>query len=274
MRWSKIKNIIILLLAMVNVFLLAMVGMRSWRTQRAEQETRTRMVEVVEHSGITFLPEEIPGELEISGRQVSAAGLGEDEAAALVGPVTERTAAGTRITYTGEKGSATFAPGGEIDVQFLAGARPLGGADVGKASEALLESLGIQGEETRRRTQGETVTLVFTQLWGEIPVPDLALTIVYRRGELSSLTGRCLTGTEEPLSGSGTGISAATALVRFLEGLNQGGYVCSQVTKMYAGYMVSGTGTVTLTPAWYLQTDAWPWRFAVDGSTGALTAEE
>ena len=118
------------------------------------------------------------------------------------------------------------------------------------------------------------MTLVFTQLWEGAPVPDLTLTIVYERGELSRLTGRCLTGTAEELTGGGQGLSAVTALARFLEGLNRGGYVCSQVTELYAGYAVSGTATVTLTPTWYLQTDAWPWQFAVDGYTGTVTAEE
>lgn len=273
MRWAKIKNIIILLLLVVNVCLLTMVGVRIWRTDQAEQETRTRMVEVLKRSGITFLPEEIPGELGLSGQRVSAAGFGEAQAAALVGPVTEQVTTGARTTYPGEKGSASFAVNGETEVQFLAGARLLEGVDVGKAVEELLESMGIQGRETQRRTQGETVTLVFTQLWAGTPVPDLTLTAVYERGELRSLTGRCLTGTAETLAG-GQEISATTALARFLEGLNQGGYVCSQVTELYAGYAVSGTGTVTLTPTWYLQTDAWPWRFAVDGYTGTVSAEE
>ena len=69
-------------------------------------------------------------------------------------------------------------------------------------------------------------------------------------------------------------IDGATALARFLEALNREGYVCSQVTDMYAGYATSGAGTVTLRPTWYIETDTSPWRFAVDGVTGAVTAAE
>ena len=36
MRWSRIKDIIILMLVIVNLFLLAMVGLRAWRSQRDE----------------------------------------------------------------------------------------------------------------------------------------------------------------------------------------------------------------------------------------------
>ena len=47
MRWSKIKNIIILLLVVVNGFLLAQVGLREWRSRRDERETRERMVAIL-----------------------------------------------------------------------------------------------------------------------------------------------------------------------------------------------------------------------------------
>ena len=43
MRWSRIKNIIILLLVLVNGFLLAQVGLREWQSRRDELETRERM---------------------------------------------------------------------------------------------------------------------------------------------------------------------------------------------------------------------------------------
>ena len=49
----------------------------------------------------------------------------------------------------------------------------------------------------------------------------------------------------------GTPISAATALSRFMETLNQEGYVCSQVVDLYLGYTVGGgAGGLTLNPVW------------------------
>ena len=45
-------------------------------------------------------------------------------------------------------------------------------------------------------------------------------------------------------------ISASTALARLLDELSRGeGYVCSQILRMYPGYIHSGTSVVTLTPA-------------------------
>jgi hypothetical protein len=133
MRWSKIKNIIILLLLIVNVFLLAQVGLQAWKSERNEREMRALMVEVLENNGITFLPQEVPGD-------------------------------------------------------------------------------ALPGDDT---------------------------------------------------------ITASTALTRFLEALNQEGYVCSQITALYAGDAGDGES-----PVWYIETDVWPWRFAVDGHTGAVTVAE
>ena len=68
-------------------------------------------------------------------------------------------------------------------------------------------------------------------------------------------------------------LTASTALARFLDELNRGeGYVCSQVIDVYSGYTAGGTTTVTLTPAWFVETDTW--LFIVDGYTGDITARE
>lgn len=61
MRWSRIKDIIILMLIIVNLFLLAMVGLRAWRSQRDDRESRARMVFILQENGIDFLPGEVPG---------------------------------------------------------------------------------------------------------------------------------------------------------------------------------------------------------------------
>lgn len=65
----------------------------------------------------------------------------------------------------------------------------------------------------------------------------------------------------------GDTITAATALARFLEALRREGYVCSQITDMYA----ARDGE---TPVWRISTDAWPWLFTVNGYSGEVTVSE
>ncbi len=52
MEWSKIKNIIILLLLLVNGFLLVLVGMRQGENRRYQQSALTQALQVLERSGI------------------------------------------------------------------------------------------------------------------------------------------------------------------------------------------------------------------------------
>ncbi len=237
MRWSKIKNIIILLLCIVNLFLLSLVGLRAWRTQRGERETRERMIQVLANNGIEFLPAEVPGELSLAPVRVILSSNGETR---------------TLESSLGADGQPKREP-----VRELLQAE---GVEIHDLSCRVDPNGGWTGE--------------CTQLWDGVPVPQMTLHVHWNADGGATLTGRLLAGTEEPGTESGELISASTALTRFLKALNDGGYVCSQVTGLYAGYAASGAGTVSLTPAWFVETDAWPWRFAVDGYTGSVTAAE
>ena len=84
MRSSKIKNIIILMLLLVNAFLLVLVGGRSWHSQQTLRETGERMVVILERNGVEFLPREVPGELELPPRRVQAVPLDREGAALLL----------------------------------------------------------------------------------------------------------------------------------------------------------------------------------------------
>lgn len=275
MRWSKIKNIIILLLVIVNGFLLALVGIRAWRTERGQRETRERMVGILANNGIEFLPEEVPGALELASWQVNTERPGETQAAALVGEVTETetTAAGT--TYVGVRGTVTFSDDGGVEAGFAPGGWSADRERVAAVTTEMLGALEVSSARvTERREEDDAVTVTVTQLWEGAPVFGQTLTFFWQGGEFVSLSGRYLRGSGELAASGGSGITASTALTRFLTALNDGGYVCSQITGLSAGYLSSGGETVSLTPAWFIETDVWPRQFAVDGLTGTVTAAE
>ncbi len=276
MRWSKIKNIIIILLLMVNGVLLALVGFRDWNTRQAQRETEERVVALLERSGIAYLPGDMPKDLGLTACRVITRTPGPEMAQALLGPLREELTAveGYNVTYTGADGSqAVFSPSGEVRAQLAPGAAPLQGEEPGRAGAALIEErLGVQVREAGRQEENGSLELHYVQLWQGVPVPRMELVLTCKEGGITALRGRLLWGEEEPVTGEDT-LTAPTALARFLDELNRGeGYVCSQVTDLYPGYTASGTTTVTLTPSWFVETDTW--RFAVDGYTGAVTATE
>lgn len=274
MRWSKIKNIIILLLVIVNVFLLGLVGIRAWRTEQGARETRERMVEILAKNGIEFLPEEVPGELELASWQVNTEGLGQSQAAALMGAIGETETTATGATYMGQRGTVTFSADGGVEASFLPGGWSVDRERLDAAVTEMLGALEVTSAQvTDRREEDDAVTVTVTQLWEGAPVFGQKLTFFWQGGEFIYLSGHCLRGSGE-LTAAGGSITAPTALTRFLTALNDGGYVCSQITDLYAGYLSSGSGTVSLTPAWFIETDVWPRQFVVDGLTGAVTAAE
>lgn len=274
MRWSKIKNIIILLLVVVNGFLLALVGIRAWRMEQGARETRERMVEILANNGIAFLPEEVPGALELAAWQVNAEPPGQTQAAALVGEVTETGTSAAGTTYVGQRGTVTFSADGGVEASFLPGGWSAGREQVDATVTEMLNALELSSVRvTGRREEDDAVTVTVTQLWEGTPVFGQTLTFFWQGGEFIYLSGRYLRGSGE-LAAAGGSITAPTALTRFLTALNDGGYVCSQITGLYAGYLSSGGETVSLTPAWFIETDVWPRQFAVDGLTGAVTAAE
>ncbi len=274
MRWSRIKNIIILLLVIVNGFLLALVGLRAWRTEQGERETRERMIEILANNGIEFLPEEAPGQMPLTAWLVTPETPGEAQAGELVGELRSVESAGGRTTYTGAWGAASFSSDGEVQAAFLPNAWPCDRERIPAVAAEILNALGVSSVRTTdRREEGGAVTVTMIQLWEGEPVFDRTLTLTWEGGGFTQLSGRFLLGGGEPAAGSGS-ITAPTALARFLTALNNGGYVCSQITDMYAGYLSDGSAAVSLTPAWFIETDVWPRYFAVDGATGAVTAAE
>lgn len=278
MRWSRIKNIIILLLVLVNIFLLFLVGQRAWHTEQAQRETRRRMVDVLANNGIAYLPQEVPGEMPLTGRQIALSQPDEARVSAFLGGEVTAETSGGRTLWRGPAGTLSVASGGELEAELTAVEllRPQGLEDAaaGTWGETWTEGqlLALLGLEVRRDSSpgSEEASPVFLQLWEGAPVLSARLTVEW--GETVRISGRALFGAAQPAPAAEF-LSASTALTRFLKALNDGGYVCSRIADLYPGYLSAGAGTTTLAPAWLIETDAWPWRFAVDAATGAVTAE-
>lgn len=67
-----------------------------------------------------------------------------------------------------------------------------------------------------------------------------------------------------------TPLAVSTALIRFLAGINEGGYVCSRIDSMTAGYRLSSSvRPARLDPVWRLSTDSGD--YYVDAATGTLS---
>ena len=278
MEWPKLKNIILILLLCVNVFLLILAGFQESRSARYEEETRQAALEALARNGISFGPERLPEDAALQPLTVTRDRESEAAVAqALLGEASPQGAGEVRQQYAGEGGTAEFSMNGDITVEFRPGAwQKEPDRSWEDASQACLERIGFQGLPVSSDPEAEDdglVRLTYCQVWEGAPVFSCQLTLVWQGDNLLRLEGTRLAGTS---ASSGTGaapLSTAAVLVRFLAGINEGGYVCGRIDEMTAGYLLDGaTRPVELTPVWRLDTDSGV--FYLDAFTGVLTPEQ
>ena len=111
------------------------------------------------------------------------------------------------------------------------------------------------------------------QLWEQVPVFSCQVTLTFDGGQLTQIQGRRMPG--DPVSQGGTGaMTVTTALVRFLSAAAEGGYVCSEIREMTAGYSMTAvptSSTFRLSPIWQIETDAGNFRLDADGTLTQIT---
>lgn len=275
MEWSKLKNIILLMLVGVNVILLLLVGSQESRDHRYQEDTLEAAQAVLEKGGIAFGLDKVPEDLSLPILTVSRDRDSEVAvASALLGEVTLQGESEVRPRYAGDGGTAEFSMNGSFSIHLNPGTwtRESGQNDE-KASQACLEAIGFTGTLDSVSRSGSESVLTYCQSWEGSPLFSCSVTLVWQGDDLVRVEGQRLAGTVQSSSAS-TLLSTPTILVRFLAGINEGGYVCSRIDDMTGGYLASNNTTrqVQLTPVWRFVTDTG--TYFVNGVTGEFTPLE
>ena len=269
MEWSKLKNIIILILLLANLFLLVMTGVQQRSTAQRQKQSLDDAVSVLERSGIRLDRDLLPPELELVPLTVERdQGSEADLAAALLGSCSARDLGSGRHTYEGELGTAEFRSNGNFSFAFSTGALPVdqpGGEEA--HALATLEKIGFTGAPVSRQEEGGRTLLVLRQTWQDLPVFSCQVTLAYEDGCLQSISGQRLMGSPQQAADRSEPLSVPTALLRFLSGVTSLGDVCSEITAMSPAYLLTADAT-RLTPIWYVTTDTG--TYSLNAVTGAL----
>ena len=274
MEWSKIKNIILLMLLAVNLFLLVLVADQERKSAAYQEEARTGAVEILEKANIHMDPENLPPERDLHTMSVERDRTMEDAMAqALLGETSKSGDLGP-VTYSGSWGEGQFLSDGKFSFTFAGEGLQAGQEDPEVHGQKLLEQAGYECQvlDIRQQEDGTTVVTV-QQLWDGDPVFNSTSDLTYENGSLRSIRGQRLMGTPEPKAGTEP-LDVATILLRFLSGVQDGGYVCSEIVGMTAGYEVtlSSTGSAALEPVWLIITNTV--SFYVDGTDGTVRQAE
>lgn len=271
MEWGKLKNLIILILLLVNGFLLVLVGTRREEALRYERRALKQTVQVLRRGGV-----EVDLDAVADGAGLTPMAVERDLAreAALAQVLLNQAVQGNNrggglYLYRGTLGEVSIRAGGELSAEFVrddcwrTDHPEQHAAGLLSRLEVAAEQLGISARD------GETAVR-FRQSWNGSAVFSCEIELVYRDGYLDRLSGTLLMA-EAGEAEAGQAMALPTALMRFSEEIAATGDVCSAIRSMEAGYRGSAqslSGGTRLTPVWLVSTDTA--NYYLDCITGTL----
>lgn len=279
MEWPKLKNIIIIMLSCVNVFLLVLVLHRQQESQRYSESAREDAITVLWNAcrielDRDLLPEDMTLPVMVVERDPE---LERQQAAVLLGELSDD--GGDAMRYEGALGTAQFYINGAFSAEFHPGAYPVCEETPEDFSLTLMERLDIEAQVVSADTGGwpGRAVVVVQQSWAGTPIFACTATLVFWDGELREIqrdVSRRLPGVPQPLSDTRC-LDMVTLLLDFADYVKQNSRVCSAITGFTAGYTLDAQSEPTqLIPTWRVTTDngAYYWN-AVTGEIRPEQAE-
>lgn len=268
MKTSRIKNIVIVILALVNAFLLVLLLGRQNQQRIAYERSVEQLSLLLTNNGIAFDTSLLPDKVSFPTAELShdadaesafaRALLGEDAAA--------RSTGGGNSVYESGLGSLQFRANGAVDgsmncptedpFEFLRSIL----SDFGYQLYANISALSITGNGTLAAVREMDSTRIL----------NAPLIFTFENGALISVSGSFLPSVT--LTVPADSMDAISALVRFLDYRNTNGLVCTQIIHLENGYLLqSAAVSPKLVPAWHIMTDVS--EYYVNSVTGEITRE-
>lgn len=276
MNKTKIKNLIIILLVLVNVFLLEIVVSNALREKQASRSRNEALTAILSDNGISLSQDvELP---ESCGRIITLERSLRKEKSMLqplIGTCSYADQGGDIFIFTGEDGSASISSSGEIKIA-LNSPMDFSDEDLVSSSKAVLKKIGIEYDEQSIETSVDdgldcvTATCVYN---GSI-VLNAKINLYYSDGRLVFITGRRPPDERVGTAVTDKDLDGVAIIMAFLESIRQSGQVCSEITDITTVYILdsASVGANTLTPVWRIETNTGAYYF--DGVTGKSRTPE
>ena len=269
MSGSKIKTMVIVALALINVVFLAVIVIGAVGDIRSERQAIENACAILRHNGIEIEPDAVrPGGALKTMRTVR---MDETEAAivnAVLGP-TEMTEQGMIIfSYeNAERGTAEFFSSGVFEILLNKGVITKDGETL-KTVQRLLGDMKLETADTVLSVEGGNETVTVISAFKGASIFNCTIDFVFVGESLELITGRYVADTE--VAEDGIEISSAgTALLWFLAEVRREEIECARVYSVEAGYQhhVAGSGGV-IAPVWLVTADSG--QFIIDDATGEV----
>ena len=264
MKTSRIKNIIIVILALVNAFLLVLLLSRQNQQRSSYERSVEQLSLLLAKNGIAFDPSLLPGKASLPAAELTHDGAAEAAfaRALLGGDAAVRSVSGGGSVYESEFGSLQFRANGTVDGKVSRPAEDL--------PELLRGTLSDFGYRLDAAASGDTGTVSAVREAEGVKIFNAPLTFTLESGVLTSVSGSFLSSVT--LASSAIDADAVSALVRFLDYRNSNGLVCTEITSVECGYLLqSSAASAALVPAWHITTDVS--EYYVNSATGEILRE-
>ena len=258
MDTGKIKNFVILVLAVANLFLLFVSASNAAREAEVRSAAKQELVELYARSGVSLsapldVYDAAPRAVELTRNMEAEMRIAE----AVIGECTVVQQGGNIYVYNGARGDASFRGTGEFEMLLDYGVADMSGGAVDTAS-GILEDMGMERGSYTYEDEGDGEYIVtFNCRYNGVDVYNARISFLFYGESLMMISGKRVFDAPAA-SDQSDALSLGPALVRFLDEAESNGYIFTEVTGASAGYAMEVTvsGDCALSPVWYINTDA------------------
>ncbi len=264
MERARLKNIIILILALLNAFLLGSMAVQRLQADSAQARLAQELSRLFASDGILLNAADVPT-VPSPVTKTPVRSTDEDRLLAvffLGDALNTQDEGGGIYTCRSSRGEAIFRSNGSFEVRLLADQQ-----DAATLIQRFCQEFNYQALEWSLSQNNGTVSAL--QYVDNCPVIDASAVFRVEDGRLLSVSGIHLP--QASTVSDETPLNAVTALTIFLQERRRSGVVISSVSEVYPCYRLQTTtaSPMTLSPAWCIITNTG--KCYVNSSTGAVT---
>lgn len=257
MLWYKMKNVILFLLLITNLFLAALVLSQEAQVEGAEQNARHLALSFLDDHNISLPDSLLPHTISLPSQEMTWNRNAEKSyAQSLLGTHDEESLGGDILRYHSPQGELRFHDNGEFYATFQDNTYQTTQGNEESLAEEILSLLDFQGSLLERKHENTSLSLTYQQELDTVPLLGCTVTLLFDHATLREISqGKRLQGTFTPTPQEH--VSIPSALIYFYNGTTQLGDTSSSITNIQESYLVTTplSSSATLTAGWLIETD-------------------
>ena len=258
MQWAKVKNVLIIILAAVNIFLLCNLGTKFWQARERERELAAHLDTLAAGYGITLDEDlQLPKDIVLPTLSIDRSRINEEAvAAAMLGIDMERTEKEDgAVLFEGESGFIQWQADGTLQAvyQLEKEVPQESERQLVRLARELLEGWGLAAEDAVYTADDMCVTMTGDE--AEMPVFNREITLQFEESGQVRLSGLWCFGTPYTMAREdGISCIASDALLEFASK----NPACKRIESMTVGYRLLSDSSkrLQMTPTWKIETDS------------------